>query len=56
MGDVPHAEDINRQQQDKDVVQSMERLCLFYIRSKSSRTSNNNFIQAERLAGSRHYP
>lgn len=46
---VTYAEDINRQQQDKDV-QSTEGLCLSDI--SSSRTNNNNFTQTDRLAGS----
>lgn len=57
MGDVFYAEDINKQQWDEDVVQSMEELCLLHFRSSSSRTNNNNnLIQADWAAGTCPYP
>lgn len=49
---VTYAEDINRQQQDKDVVQGTQGLCL--SATSSRRTNNNNFIQPARVAGTCH--
>lgn len=56
-GNVSFAKDINRQQWVRDIAQSTEGLCLLCIRSNCGRTNNNNnFIQADRLAGTCHKP